>query len=432
MKTIKLPYKTTDDLSSIIKQYSNIVRYSYNRFLDGASEKDIRKLSKSLKSVDLLNSWIIQCAIKEGKAIWSRFGDKKVIFGNKLNLVKRLQNKITKHDYQLKRMHPVSIQAERLKYGNRCFSLDIIDGNRIIFKLNRNNHFEFKLPKLRTNIKDELIKLQQLNEVKQNEIGYKFSVKFDLTHIYISFEEFKDAKRQLNKNRCLGIDMNPDTIGVSVLDECKVIYTQEFSLKPLFKKILLEKGKSNSDRAKHLHNKLIFETIEIAKSISVIAKRFNCENVFVESLHFKNPLGVKTLNRKNKNLWKKELFLNNLSKRLNTSGINLRYVNPAYSSFIGNIMHDYTDAVNASIEIARRGYEYKINKDKTRFYPSLLAKHQWKEMAAKFKDWKGFFLEIKNLKLKYRVSLSDVRHKFNVFQQNSNHKSLVLNYVFYG
>jgi len=55
VKTIKLPYKTTEDLTSILKQYSNVVRYRYNRFLEGKTEKDIRKLSKSMNSVDLLN-----------------------------------------------------------------------------------------------------------------------------------------------------------------------------------------------------------------------------------------------------------------------------------------------------------------------------------------------------------------------------------------
>src|SRR5574343_557316 len=40
-------------------------------------------------------------------------------------------------------------------------------------------------------------------------------------------------------------------------------------------------------------------------------------------------------------------------------------------------------------------------------------------------------IEVKNLKLKYRVSLDECLQKFNVFQQNSTSKSMVLNYVFY-
>ena len=192
-----MPYKTTEDLTSILKQYSNVVRYSYNRFLEGKSEKDIRELSKSMNSVDLLNSWLIQCGIKDGKAIQTRFKNEKVIFGGKYNLINRLKNKISKEDYQLKRLCPINIQG-----------------------------------------------------------------------------------------------------------------------------------------------------------------------------------------------------------------------------------------VNASIEIARRGYEYRIKKNKTGFYPNLLVKHQWKEMATKYTDWKKFFIEVKNLKLKYRVSLNECLYKFNVFQQNSI-KSMVLNYVFY-
>jgi predicted transposase len=56
MKTIKLPYNTTEDLTYLFKQYSNVVRYSYNRFVDGNSEKDIRLLTKSLSNIDNLNS----------------------------------------------------------------------------------------------------------------------------------------------------------------------------------------------------------------------------------------------------------------------------------------------------------------------------------------------------------------------------------------
>ena len=182
---------------------------------------------------------------------------------------------------------------------------------------------------------------------------------------------------------------------------------------------------------KYFQNKLKFETFEISKSITKLAKQFNCNSVFIEDLHFKGSSTIKISNRKNKNLWKRELFINNLTKRLNIEGIKLYSVNPAYSSFIGNLMYEYTDAVNASIEIARRGFEYRIKKNKTGFYPKLLVKHQWKEMATKYTDWKKFFIQVKNLKLKYRVSLDECLHKFNVFQQNSSHKSMVLNYVFY-
>jgi IS605 OrfB family transposase len=430
MKTIKLPYKSSQDLTLLLKQYSNIVRYSYNRFLENKTEKEVRLLTKSLYNINELNSWIIQCGIKDALALKKRFKDQKVVFGGKNNLAKRSKNKISKEEFQLKRLTPINIQGEILQKGNRSFKLDILN-NKIIFKLSRNNHIEFILPKLRNNIRNELIKLQQLNNVKVKQKGYTFSIRFDLKNIYISFEEFKKEPIKLNQNRYLGIDLNPDTIGISIKNNEQIICAKEFSLKPVFEKILNEKLGSNSDRMKYYQNKLRFETIEISKTISKLAKHYQCENVFVEDLHFKSSSTIKISNRKNKNLWKRILFVQNLQKRLNELGIKLHFVNPVYSSFIGNMQHDYTDAINASLEIGRRGFECKLKKNKTGFYPNLLTKHQWKEMAVKYESWKEFYLEVKNLKLKYRVSLNDVEHQFRVFEQGPSHKSMIKNYVFY-
>ena len=433
MKTIKLPYKTAEDLTPLLGQYSLVVRWSYNRFLEGRSEKEIRELSKSLNNIGLLNSWLIQCAIKDSKAIQTRFKDRKVVFGGKTNLIKRIKNKISREEFRLSRLTPINIQGEQLARGNRSFKLDIIENNRIIFKLNKSKHINLELPNLRNNIKRELFKLQQLNEVKTRERGYTYSIRLNLNYIYISFEKFKNEEtKQLKEERYLGIDLNPDTIGISVLENNKVIYAREFSLKPIFNKILSQKLSSDSERMKYFQNKLRFETFQISKSIAKLAKHFLCKSVFIEDLNFKvgdSGLGKK-FNRKNRNLWKRELFIDNLTRRLSVDGIKLYTVNPVYSSFIGNLMHDYTDAVNASIEIARRGFECRIRRNKRGFYPNLLVKHQWKEMATKFGDWKEFFLAVKNSKLKYRVSLDELNRPFKVFQQNSR-RSMVLNYVFY-
>jgi len=436
LKTIKLPYKTDEDLTSIFKQYSSVVRYSYNRFIDGMNEKEIRLMIKELSNIDLLNSWLIQCAILDGKAMQKRFEDKKVVFGGKFNFINRLKGKISKNEFDLKRLSPLNIQGEVLKKGNRSFELDIIENNKIVFKLNKAKHIELYLPKLRSNIKKELYRIQQLNEVKYNEQGYTFSVRFDMKYVYISFEEFKNEEvKQLNENRYLGIDLNPDTIGISVLENNQVIYAQEFSLKLIFDRILNKNLSSDSVKMKYYQNKLGFETIEIAKSVSLIARRFGCKTVYVEDLKFNQKLSKEQKhnhlgNRKCRNLWKRDKFISNLTKRLNVLGIGLYEVNPAYSSFIGNLMYEYTDAVNASIEIARRGFEYRIKKSKIGFYPVFDVKHRWKEMVASFKDWKEFYIEVvKNSRLKYRVSLDECKYLFDVFKQNS-HKSMVLNYVF--
>jgi len=286
-----LPYKTNEDLLPLIKQYSSVVRYSYCRFhKDNKSEKEIYELvNTAMNNIELLGSRLRLYAIKDGKAIQTRFGDQTVIFGGKRNFINRCKNKISKEEYKLNRLTPVCAQGDTLNRGNMFFELDIIDNNQIIFKLNKDKHIIFELPILRTNIKKELFKLQKLNEVKCGENGYKYTVRFDLDYVYISFEEFKNEdNHELNENRYMGIDMNPDTIGISIFENDTIIHTQEFSLKPIFNKIFDENLSSDSNKMKYYQNKLKYETFEISKSISKLAIQFNCKSVFIEDLHFKD------------------------------------------------------------------------------------------------------------------------------------------------
>lgn len=68
MKTISLPYYCSDEDKNFIKdeirKSFNMVRYAYNRFQGGKSEKDIRALTHSLNNIPS-DSWLIQCAIKK-------------------------------------------------------------------------------------------------------------------------------------------------------------------------------------------------------------------------------------------------------------------------------------------------------------------------------------------------------------------------------
>ena len=104
MKTISLPYYCSDEdmgfLKDEIRKSSNMVRYAYNRFLEGKSEKDIRLHSKKLNNIPI-DSWFIQCAIKKADYL-NKTSKEKVIFGGKFNFFQRLQKKITKEEYKQK------------------------------------------------------------------------------------------------------------------------------------------------------------------------------------------------------------------------------------------------------------------------------------------------------------------------------------------
>jgi predicted transposase len=436
MITIKLPYETSEEnilkINNLRKQYSSVLRYSYNRFTEGFKQKEVRGLTKKLKNVHNLNSWFIQNAVIEAQGIKKRFKNETVIFGGKKNFNLRLQGKISKEEFQKKRLSSLSVQGEELKQGNRSFKLDVIENNSIIFKVSRTEHLELKLPKLRNNYKKQLFNLEQLNEIKNNQKGKTYSVRLTDKFIYITFDQEKSVSN-LIETRHLGIDLNPNHIGISIKDENKVIFTKQYDLSQITKALTSERNSSNSRRFKYLNNKLNHETIEIVKDISKLLQHYKVRFVFIEDLDKINVgnagLG-KNFNRLTRNLWKRTNFVSNLEKRVKLNGSKLFKVNAAYSSFIGNVQHSYSDPVNASLEIARRGYEVIIKKNK-KFYPDLTVetvKNQWKKhLTDEVKSWKEFFNEAKNSKLKYRVSLDEV--SFKVFRLNS-YKSKVINYEF--
>ena len=78
MKTIKLKIMNTVDLNYELRTYNSVVHFAYNRFHDDVSikEKDVRSQVNHLFK-GKLNSWLLQCAIKDGKSIQEAHGDKK-------------------------------------------------------------------------------------------------------------------------------------------------------------------------------------------------------------------------------------------------------------------------------------------------------------------------------------------------------------------
>ncbi len=319
-------------------------------------------------------------------------------------MIKYLKGLIDKEKYKESRLLPLNIFGEAANNGNRKFKLDLYN-DKIIYKHSRKEHFELEIPKLRGSYKE-------LYNLIENPRTY--SVRLTDKHILISFEVVKNVVN-LNESRYLGIDLNPEYIGISIKDDDKILYTKLYSVKKLTDKIIGLKVSSSNPKFKSLNNKLNHEILEISKDISNLSKEFQCKFIFIEDLSFKGS--TKYSNRKNKNLWKREIFINNLEKRSSINGQKLFKVNPVYSSFIGNLQWDFDDPVNASLEIGRRGYECIIKKTK-QFYPELKLKEvlisQWKDKINidNFISWKELFGFIKNLGLRYRVSTGVVFSKF--------------------
>jgi IS605 OrfB family transposase len=417
MKTIKLPVMNEIDIYDYQRVYSSIVRFSYNRFKEGMDQKEIRQTIKLKEMFNDLDTWFIQSAIYDGKAMFdacSKIGVDKPIFGGKKNWYDYINGKISKEEYKANRLMSIYSVGAAPTYGNRNFELDIIANNKIVFKPERNVHIDIQLPKLRKNIKNELYKLEQLTDDKK----MPFSVKLDKDFIYITFDECLVSElskpKDLMSNRVLGIDLNPNYIGYSILE-----FNPDKTFNIIHKEVIDLNGitinsheHSSTDLSKYLVNKHQFELIETMKYIVNIAKSYKCSKIIIEELNIKpkNHKKGRRFNRMVNNKWNRTLIVNNLLKRCRLNNIELVEVNPAYSSLIGNLTYTKEpDMVASSIEVARRGY-FKYQKGT--LYPVLIGidalSDLWKEKIEwSFKTWKELSDDIKSSKLKYRTSLAD-------------------------
>ena len=425
MKTIKLKIMNPIDLNYELRTYNSVVHFAYNRFHDNSSikEKDVRSQVNQLFK-GKLNSWLLQCAIKEGKSIQERNGNKKVIFGGKLLYRRYLRKLIDKEEFSKQRQIPISSQGEMLQKGNRMFDFHF-DNQSLVFKISKEKHIDIQLGHIHRNLQKELNKLNELCYDKKAAV----SIKLNNEYIWITYDEkLLDSSMKFNglkDNRILGLDMNPNYIGLSVIefdkeDKFKILHKQVFDLKEL----------TNKNISK---NKRRYEIIKICHTISNLMNYWKCKKLSIEELNIRpSDKGQgKTFNRLCNNVWDRTLVSNKLTMLSNIYGYELIKVNPVYSSFIGNLVYgDSTtpDMVAASIEIARRGYK---KYEKNWFYPVFdieCLDEQWKQTLAGVENWKNAFLKIKNSKVKYRVLLNDIIQ--NAVFSKCNRKSKVAIYSF--
>lgn len=410
MKTIKLKIKNEINITKELKEFNSIVRFSFNRFQEGSKEKEIRsKVNELFKN----NCWFNQCAIKVGQQLFKKHKDKKIIFGGKSLMIKYLKKLITKDEYSKTKLLPINIQGEACKKGNRLFNFDLVN-SKIELKLSKKNHQEIEFYKPNKNQFRELSKIQELIDNKQ----LTLTVSLNNEYIWLTFDEsllnIQEKFKDLKNNRVLGIDLNPNYIGLSILefnkhDEFKVLYKQVFDLSALN---VTSKKPSEDKSSKYLTNKRKFELIQVCYEINKLMNYWKCSKLCIEDLNIKssNKGYGRTFNRLCNNIWNRTLIVNKLKMLSSIFGYELVEVNPVYSSFIGNLLYgneNTPDMIASSIEIARRGYKKYY---KGWFYPIFSIEHlneQWKQTLSRIEDWKSAFNKIKKSKLKYRFQLQD-------------------------
>ena len=445
MQVLKIKYQTDKESLDIIqdymKQYSSVQHFVYNRIQEGKLQKDIKQQIKHLNNINLLDSWFVQCSFYDIPK------NQKVIFGGKKNYFQRLKNNISKEEFKLKRLSSIYSIGEVINKsvkGNRKFHIEQ-DLENIIFKPNKLTKINLQLIGLNKR-KQILSKLYQKQERKEIKIAYKL----DLEYIYVIFEEtdIYNYETKFIKNRVLSLDLNPNYIGWSIVDwksenEFNVVKSGIYSIKKLNDKDFNLKNKgysSESKQRKYISDKRNFESLQIVKNIVNKAIYYKCQLISIEDLSIKSSdkeLGKK-FNKLVNNLWCRNAFVNNLTKRCNIHNIKLLKVKPEYSSFIGNFLYrslNLPDMVLSSIEIGRRGYEFynqyisktkDIKKNIVRPNLSMFQKLYFKsleefKLQPTYKDLIELYYFFKKSKLKYRLSIDDFNLQFSRFTSRKSY-----------
>lgn len=409
MKTAKLQISNKPDVINDMRVYSSAVRLAFNRYQDGLSEKEVYA---SVSKFFDFNCWLVQSAVYDGNALFKANGDKRVLFGGKWNLKQYLKGLITKEQFKYNRLLPLCSIGAKNYQGNRLVYFDL-PNNRIVYKPSRGIRKEIRFYPVKKKLAKELAKVQELADQKKMPVTVKFTDK----HLFLTYDEsliYNEAYKGLKQNRVLGIDMNPNYIGVSVIefdknDEFKILHKKVYDLTALTK----SSGKASNDKkSKYLTNKLKHETLAIAHRINRLVDYWKCSKLAVEDLTIKpkDQNKGRSLNRLCNNRWERQLFVNKLKMLVGIHRYELVEVNPVYSSIVGNFAYgneNTPDMVAASIEIARRAYK---KFEKGWFYPKFNVETQderWKQTLGGVKTWKNLFHKVKEAKLKYRFLLSN-------------------------
>ena len=437
MITLKIKYTTTEDGLNLIKeyrkQYSSVLHYAYNRRYEGVSEKNIEYQISLLNNIPLIKSYLKRCAVKNATQLIKDGDKKQLIFGGKKNFIDRCKGKITKNEFNDKRLSKLFIIGETNYHGNR-FVIINEDLESFTFKPTRKDKLILTIDGRYKRYKSILNKLYHLQQDKQISITYQL----DNEYIYLTYDEtllnqFVDYKPI--KNRIFAIDLNPNYVGWSVVDwknssKFEVVKSGVISIKDINDIDFGLKGKSSESKERiHINNKRKFETYEISKLLVNTAIYYRCEVFGLEELNIKSKDTDKGkyFNKLVNNVWNRNKLVNNIKKRCNVYSIRVMLAKPNYSSFVGNFLFrdlKLPDMVLASIEIGRRCYEFKTQyidktKDKKKniilpdvndFNDMYIKSLEEFNIPVEIKDIVKIYNFLKNAKSRYRVSLDDLNH----------------------
>jgi hypothetical protein len=340
-----------------------------NRLIEKLDKKVLKNL-KMIGKKPVFGTKLLAREMTYNKNMFLKTGDKKyeIIFNQK------------KEQWRENRLRNFYSVGNSKNNGNVFFDFDF-NNNKIIFKPNIKTKLVIHIVPI-TSQKKELEKLQSLIDLKEipvtvylsynkiniiysserlNNLDFKkndykkeirnIKSKEERSKLWLVYKKEQNERKMVGKlsDVYCGIDLNPEYIGIAIRNKTKILYTKGYVLKTI-----LDKIKDNNTET------IRYNLAHIYKDIFNICSHFKVSHFTTEKLNFEHDeTKPKSSKRKTQNLWCREFQKELIEKHTERLGIIHLEINPAYSSFVGNMRYECFDPVAASLEICRRGMLYK-------------------------------------------------------------------------
>jgi IS605 OrfB family transposase len=371
--------KDRDTVLDLMRRFSSAMRYAYKRLLESEKRKDLKKHLSKLFNI---NTRYSDDAILLAQSMISSYKErgqnpKKIIFGSRKLFEQLSRNHLTgkikeklKVKWKESRQGNLYSRGDKSKQGNLNLRLQWIN-DKLYLRINIGDRQYIYAKVIRTVSRknDKWIDFMlMLLKAKESGNWFPYSVRLKLkngkVYAFISVEEKLPPVTIKKDNGIIGIDINAYPFHLAL-----TYVSTDGNLEKYHSISLNELLEANSEKRQYLEWQIAHEIIKLAKEEK--------KAIAIENLE-KLPKGkrgdgfAKLRNRLQK--WSYKRLLEKIEILAKRNGIEIRKVNPAYTSVIGKLkyapQYNIDKDIAGAYVIARRGLGFKENIPKN--YKELL------------------------------------------------------------
>jgi IS605 OrfB family transposase len=366
-----LEFQNTQDKKAVLdlmRKFSSAMRYAYQRLLEGEKRKDLKKQLSKLFNINTRYSddaiFLAQSTITSCKERCQN--PKKLIFGSRKLFEQLKRNHLTgKRRKQLKAKWKESRQGNLYSRGDKSKQVNLNlrfewINDELYLRINTGDR-QYIYTKVIRSVKREKDKwiefMFMLENAYQTDQWFPYSVRLKTkngkTYAFISIDEKHPPIKIKRDSGIIGIDVNAYPFHLAL-----AFTNKDGNLEKYQSISLNELLEVNSEKRQYLEWQIAHEIIKIAKEEN---KAIAIENL--EKLpKGKRGDGFAKLRRRLQK-WSYKRLLEKIEVLAKRNGIEVRKVNPAYTSVIGKLKYSPQYNIDKDIAgayvIARRGLGYK-------------------------------------------------------------------------